>query len=68
MNDDFSLNERYIKKIVVQFTAVLAIMVLAGFFLRGEVRDLLNAADEAISDDTLLENVNRLVRGVEVLE
>ena len=46
MNDDFSLNERYIKKIVVQFTAVLAILILAGFFLRGEVRDLLNATVE----------------------
>lgn len=47
MNDgDFSLNERYIKKVVLQFSAVLTILVLAGFFMRGEVSDLLNTTLE----------------------
>ena len=43
---EFSLNEKYIKKILLQFAAVLLILILAGFFLRGEVNDLLNATLE----------------------
>ena len=41
-----SLKEGYIKKIVFQFLAVLVVLVLAGFFLRAEVNDLLNATLE----------------------
>ncbi len=47
MNDkDFSLSEKYIRKIILQFTIVLAILILAGFFMRQEVSNLLNATLE----------------------
>ena len=42
----FSLNEKYIKKISLQFMTVLTFLILSGFFLHGEVRDLLNATLE----------------------
>ena len=45
-NDRFSLNEKYIKKIIAQFVMVLLILILAGFFLRTEVNNLLNATLE----------------------
>ena len=45
-SDNFSLNEKYTKKIVLQFVAVLLILILAGFFLRAEVNNLLNATLE----------------------
>ena len=46
MSEKFSLNERYIKKICLQFTMVLAILLVTGFFLRAEVTNLLNATLE----------------------
>ena len=47
MNDkNFSLSEKYIRKIIMQFVIVLAILILAGFFMRGEVSFLLNATLE----------------------
>ncbi|MBQ6005531.1 MAG: response regulator [Selenomonadaceae bacterium] len=47
MNEDgFSLNEKYIKKIILQFATVLGILILTGFSLRAEVNDLLNATLE----------------------
>ena len=45
-SDNFSLNEKYIKKIILQFAIVLLILILAGFFLRSEVNDLLNTTLE----------------------
>ena len=44
--DEFSLNEKYIKKIVLQFATVLLILILAGFFLRTEISSLLNTTLE----------------------
>ncbi|MBQ6298743.1 MAG: response regulator [Selenomonadaceae bacterium] len=47
MNEDgFSLSEKYIKKIILQFAMVLTILLLTGFFMRMEVRDLLNTTLE----------------------
>ena len=47
MNDkNFSLSEEYIRKIILQFVVVLAILILAGFFMREEVNFLLNATLE----------------------
>lgn len=47
MNDkEFSLNEHYIKRIVMQFVAVMLSLILIGFFLSGEVNNLLNATLE----------------------
>ena len=47
MNDKgFSLSEKYIRKIIMQFIVVLAILILAGFFTRMEVKNLLNATLE----------------------
>ena len=47
MNDGgFSLNEEYIRKIVLQFAAVLIALVLAGFSVSSAVNDLLNATLE----------------------
>ena len=42
----FSLNKKYMKKIVLQFFAVLLILVLAGFFMQSTVSNLLNATLE----------------------
>ena len=42
----FSLNEKYIKKVLLQFATVLLILLLAGFSMRNEVSDLLNATLE----------------------
>ena len=42
----FSLSEKYIKKIILQFATVLTILLLTGFFMRMEVRDLLNTTLE----------------------
>ena len=42
----FSLSEKYIRKVIIQFTAVLAVLVLIGFLTRMEVSDLLNATLE----------------------
>lgn len=44
--NDVSLNEKYVKKIVIQFAAVLACLILIGFFMRAEVSNLLNATLE----------------------
>ncbi|MBR4153702.1 MAG: response regulator [Selenomonadaceae bacterium] len=44
--DGFSLSDKYMKKIILQFLAVLVVLVLSGFFLRLEVNDLLNATLE----------------------
>ena len=47
MNDkNFSLSKEYIRKIILQFVVVLAILILAGFFMREEVNFLLNATLE----------------------
>ncbi|MBO4780374.1 MAG: hypothetical protein J5497_07040, partial [Selenomonadaceae bacterium] len=47
MNEEgFSFNEKYIKKILLQFIAVFIVLILAGFSLRSEVSDLLNATLE----------------------
>ena len=47
MNEEgFSFNEKYIKKILLQFFAVFIVLILAGFSLRAEVSDLLNATLE----------------------
>ena len=43
---EFSLSEKYIRKIIFQFAMVLAILIVAGFFLRVEVRTLLNVTLE----------------------
>ena len=45
-NKNFSLSEKYIKKIIMQFITVLAILILAGIFLRTEVNELLNTTLE----------------------
>ena len=45
-NSGFSLNEKYIKKIILQFMLVLLILILTGFSLRAEVSNLLNATLE----------------------
>lgn len=42
----FSLNEKYINKVFRQFMAVLLLLILAGFFVRSEVSDLLNTTLE----------------------
>ncbi len=42
----FSLSKKYIKKIILQFATVLTILLLTGFFMRMEVRDLLNTTLE----------------------
>ncbi|MBR4904547.1 MAG: response regulator [Selenomonadaceae bacterium] len=53
MNDGFSLNEKYVKKVIIQFLAVLMILVTTGFFLRFEVNDLLNATlEQAMAKQT----------------
>ncbi|MBE8950598.1 MAG: response regulator [Quinella sp. 3Q1] len=47
MNDEnFSLSEAYIKKILLQFTFVLFVLILTGFLMKSEVNDLLNATLE----------------------
>lgn len=47
MNENnFSWNEKYVRKIIFQFAAVLAILILTGFFMRAQVSDLLNATVE----------------------
>ncbi len=47
MNEQgFSLNEKYIRKIILQFATVMFILIFACFSLRTEVRDLLNATLE----------------------
>ncbi|MBQ3434813.1 MAG: hypothetical protein IJG24_07200, partial [Selenomonadaceae bacterium] len=43
---DFSLNEKYVKKIVVQFATVLVILIWVGLFMSSEVNHLLNATLE----------------------
>lgn len=42
----FSLNEKYLKKIFMQFVTVLIVLIVTGFLLRAEVNDLLNATLE----------------------
>ena len=44
--NEFSLNEKYIKKIVVQFATVLVILIWVGLFMSSEVNHLLNATLE----------------------
>ncbi|MBR6711798.1 MAG: response regulator [Selenomonadaceae bacterium] len=43
---DFSLNEKYVKKIVMQFATVLVILIWVGLFMSSEVNHLLNATLE----------------------
>ncbi|MBO4401314.1 MAG: response regulator [Selenomonadaceae bacterium] len=38
----FSLNEKYVRKIIAQFVVLLVVLILAGLFIRAEVNSLLN--------------------------
>ncbi len=47
MNEEnFSLNEKYIKKMIFQFAAVLFVLIFFGFLLRSEISALLNSTLE----------------------
>ncbi len=45
-NLGFYLNEKYMRKVIMQFLALLFVLVLTGVFMRAQVSDLLNATLE----------------------